>query len=123
MKYTLKKIGIVLFCSVFILIGLGMLATNFIVQFNLLLLIIGTTFFLGGLFTMVTQLRQLSRFQKMTYLWYKQTYPAQVSGHQVSCFECGNQRIQVRALMRQTYHREHFCTQCGKTLYYSPEQK
>ncbi len=21
-----------------------------------------------------------------------------------------------------TYHREHFCTQCGKTLYYSPEQ-
>lgn len=122
MRYTLHKMAAVLLGSIFMVVGGGMVVVNFMAGFNLFLIAMGTLFFLAGLFSMIFKLRQLSRFQKMTYLWYKKTYPAQVSGHQVSCFECGNSRIQVRALLRQTYHREHFCPQCGKTLYYSPEQ-
>lgn len=67
-------------------------------------------------------LKQLSRFQKMTYEWYQSEHLEHVRGNRVSCFVCGNDRIHVRALMNRTFHREHFCTQCGNTLYYSPEQ-
>ncbi|HEX6993748.1 MAG TPA: hypothetical protein VF339_06330 [Gammaproteobacteria bacterium] len=81
----------------------------------------------GGLFLFLTiagirkAFKQISAFQKMTYEWYKSEHPEHVHRNGVSCFSCGNARIHVRALMNRTYHREHFCTRCGKTLYYSPE--
>lgn len=79
---------------------------------------LGTVFFVVGFLS----LRNFLKFTKMTYDWYRSEYPSNVNGNKVSCYSCGNNRIHVRALMNRTYYREHFCTQCGKTLYYSPEQ-
>ncbi len=68
------------------------------------------------------EMKKLNQRKSMNYEWYKSTYPDQVKGNRVSCFVCGNEKIHARALMRRTFLREHFCIQCGKTLYYSPEQ-
>lgn len=121
MKYTFYKIAIVAFSLIFILPGLPKLLRGLQAgdQFDLI----------GGAMSVVIPLaiviywwRQLTRFQTMTYEAYKTAHPEQVQDGRVRCFVCGNDRIHVRALMNRTFHREHFCTQCGKTLYYSPEQ-
>ncbi len=67
-------------------------------------------------------LKQRKMFKKMTYDWYTLEYPENFKDNKISCYSCGNNRVHVRAIMNRTFHREHFCTQCGKTLYYSPEQ-
>lgn len=121
-KYTLSKMFIVLFCSLFMAVGAVALFGTLRSGFNLFGLVWGGMFFFIPLFIMVTRFRQLSRFQKMTYHWYRQTHPEHAKDQGVSCFACGHHRVQVRALLNRTYHREHFCAQCGKTLYYSPEQ-
>lgn len=56
------------------------------------------------------------------FAWYRAQHPSLVSPHGVICHSCGGKRVHVRGLMRRTYIREHFCTLCGTTLYYSPEQ-
>ncbi|ADL55477.1 hypothetical protein [Gallionella capsiferriformans] len=122
MKYTFQKIFIVLFCSVFVMIGAPSLINAIQGGGNLFGLVWGGMFVFIPLSIAIFWLRQLSRFQKMTYVWYKTVYADNVQGNKVSCFVCGNDSIHVRALMNKTFHREHFCTQCGKTLYYSPEQ-
>ncbi|MEO8018360.1 MAG: hypothetical protein ABI769_11130 [Pseudomonadota bacterium] len=104
------------------LIGGGAMVSALLAHGNLFLLLWGALFFTIPFVIMRGRLKQLAKFQKMTYEWYKSEHPAHVQGNRVSCFSCGNPRINVRALMNRTFHREHFCTQCGKTLYYSPEQ-
>lgn len=56
-----------------------------------------------------------------SYDWYKTNHPENVQGNKVTCFKCGSSRINIRSLLQQTYHREHFCGQCGQSLYYTPE--
>jgi uncharacterized paraquat-inducible protein A len=63
----------------------------------------------------------IRRKRDMNFDWYRQAYPTNVTTNRVSCFSCGSTRIHARGLMQQTYLREHFCTTCGKTLYYSAE--
>lgn len=63
----------------------------------------------------------MAKYKQMSYDWYKATHPTHVHGNGVSCHSCGGRRINVRSLMERTYTRAHFCTQCGTTLYYSPE--
>lgn len=66
--------------------------------------------------------REHKRMLSMDYEWYRQTHPACTRSNAVSCHSCGGNRVHVRNLMNRTYLREHFCTQCGLTLYYSPER-
>ena len=122
MNYTISKIFIIVFCSIFMLIGGGAILSALLAGGDLFLLAWGAMFFFIPLTIMIGRLKQLSTFEKMTYEWYKSEHPDHVEGNKISCFSCGNARINVRALMNRTFHREHFCTQCGKTLYYSPEQ-
>ena len=122
MNYAVSKIFIIVFCSIFMVIGGGAIVSALLSGGNLFVLVWGAMFFFIPLAIMRGRLKQLSTFEKMTYDWYKLEYPEHVKGNRVSCFSCGNARINVRALMNRTFHREHFCTQCGKTLYYSPEQ-
>jgi hypothetical protein len=122
MKYLFAKIFLVAFCSIFIVIGLGAIVMgtrqdNGAVVFY----IFGAIFLTIATTVLVSRFRQLTRFQTMTYDWYRATYPANVQPNRVSCFSCGSNRINARALMNRTFHREHFCVQCGKALYYSPE--
>jgi hypothetical protein len=128
MKHGLFKFFIIVFCSFFMVLGgLALIAGG--LGGNLFYVVWGAMFFfipfiiLRASLKQIAELKQqLAKFEKMTYDWYKLEYPEKVKGNKVVCYYCGNDRIQVRALMNRTFHREHFCTQCGKTLYYSPEQ-
>jgi len=62
-----------------------------------------------------------SRIAK-NYEWYKKTYPQHVAPDgRIKCFNCGSTRIHAHKRMNHSYVRDHFCTQCGTTLYHSPE--
>jgi uncharacterized paraquat-inducible protein A len=63
-----------------------------------------------------------AKFEQRTFDWYRETHPTSFRNGQVICHHCGSGRISTRSIRQGTYHREHECTQCGKTLYYSPEQ-
>lgn len=65
----------------------------------------------------------IKNLKAMSYESYKASHPDNVRGNRVTCFHCGGDRINIRSLMNHLYHREHICVQCGKTLYYSPEQR
>jgi predicted SprT family Zn-dependent metalloprotease len=67
--------------------------------------------------------KRMKRMRAKNYQWYRATYPAAVKGTRVACHSCGHDRIQVRNVMQRTFMREHFCGQCGESLYYSPEGK
>ena len=122
MKYTFQKIFIVFFCSIFIVIGAMALFYGLRIHpLNIFSLLFGGIFLMVGSIIMVSRLRQIHKFQTRTYAWYKSTYANNGQENKLSCFACGNKKIHVRSLYQRTYHREHFCTQCGKTLYYSPE--
>ena len=73
------------------------------------------------LFSIVQQHRKKQRMREQDYDWYKSAHPDLVTERGVKCASCGNSRINARALMQHTYMREHYCVQCGTTLYYSPE--
>lgn len=123
MKYTLQKIGLVVFCSFFVLVGLAMLLPDKDGFEWGQSAFMGMAFVAMAAFTMVRGVMRINKFQKKTYLWYKASYPLNVDGNRVTCFSCGSPRINARGLMNHSYHREHYCTQCGATLYYSPEGK
>jgi uncharacterized paraquat-inducible protein A len=120
-KYVFAKVALVLFCSIFIGIGLVFVSAGLSSGKPLFAVPFGGAFLLIGTGVLVTRYRQLTRFQTMTYDWYRTTHPTHVQGNRLSCFSCGATRINARALMNRTFHREHFCVQCGTALYYSPE--
>lgn len=64
---------------------------------------------------------QRKQFRKYGYAWYAGSFPQHISERGVRCRHCGSWKVTVRNLMNQTFHRAHVCTQCGRTLYYSPE--
>jgi hypothetical protein len=83
----------------------------------------GTALFFGAVFFFVgaSGYRRFSRFATLTYEWYAHQYPDSITNNGVRCFACKSAHIRVRGLMNHSYTREHFCAQCGATLYYSPE--
>lgn len=62
-----------------------------------------------------------SRMKRKDYAWYRAENPDCCTDGGTRCFACGASRISVRGLMRHTYMREHFCSTCGQTLFFSPE--
>jgi DNA-directed RNA polymerase subunit RPC12/RpoP len=67
-------------------------------------------------------LAQFANFEQKSSNWYRSTYPEFSKNGRVTCRHCGSHKISIRGLGRNTFHREHVCVECGKTLYYSPEQ-
>lgn len=58
-----------------------------------------------------------------SYEWYRSTFPEHAHKNgMVSCRRCNGGRLQVRNLLNHTYTRLHSCSQCGETLYFSPEK-
>jgi hypothetical protein len=82
------------------------------------LLIIGVPVFL-----ITTRVRRNRRMKAKNYRWYRMQYPQAIRGDRVACHSCGSTHIQVRNVMQRSFMREHFCGQCGESLYYSPEGK
>lgn len=81
------------------------------------MLLIAGVFFCGNCWHYL----RMTKYQAQNYDWYRSNHPDSIYRDSVACCSCGARRIHVRALFNHTYTREHFCTQCGKTLYYSPE--
>jgi hypothetical protein len=67
--------------------------------------------------------RQREIWAKHNYAWYRSTFPACAHANgRVSCRHCGSHKTNVRNLMNRTFMRLHSCSQCGETLYFSPEK-
>jgi cbb3-type cytochrome oxidase subunit 3 len=60
--------------------------------------------------------------EEKNYDWYRKQHPGAFRNGRILCHRCGNDRIAIRALLRQNYLREHVCSNCGTTLFYSPER-
>jgi len=71
----------------------------------------------------ISNIRRKRRMLAKNYQWYRTTYPDAVRGKRVTCKSCGSDHVSVRNVMQRTFMREHFCGQCGDSLYYSPEGK
>lgn len=67
------------------------------------------------------RLKLKSRMKSMSFKQYCIDYPNAFSGNRLVCHTCKSDRVQVKNVMRRTFMREHFCGQCGQTLYYTPE--
>lgn len=65
--------------------------------------------------------RRVSKLKKMDYKWYRSKYPSSLRNGQLTCHGCQSNQVHTRNLMNRTFMREHFCSQCGETLFYSPE--
>jgi hypothetical protein len=65
--------------------------------------------------------RRLAKLRGMDFAWYRSKHPELAAGSRVACFSCKSNRIHARGLLQRARLREHFCTQCGTTLYYSRE--
>lgn len=121
MSYTTQKVFVTMVCSIFIVIGAGLFLSTLLSRSFDVTFVIGSGFLGLGTYNLVTTWRRISKFQTQTYEWYRAQNPSHAHGGGVSCKKCGGTRIHARGLMQHTYTREHFCTQCGTTLYYSPE--
>jgi hypothetical protein len=106
--------------ALFFLIGFSFLAGSIADGVYGYLALAGLALIAPGSFAMISGVRRIFRFQR-DFKWYRKTHPSKFVGGRVTCYSCGGDRINARSLMRGMYHREHFCTQCGTTLYYSPE--
>lgn len=69
----------------------------------------------------VNMWRKFDRYEKQNYHWYIQTHPESFRQNRVYCHSCNSGKVHTRNLFNRTFTREHFCSQCGTTLYFSPE--
>lgn len=73
-----------------------------------------------GIFNAINRHKRLQALREQSFEWYKQQNPTLVQYGRVSC-SCGCSKIMIQHLMNQTYLRKHYCSACGKTLYYTRE--
>lgn len=128
MNFKIWKIGLIIFCFIFMLIGCVLIETNgfsanmFSLSsdslniFNLIPFIIGLSFIVLPGTICIFSIKRLTQIEKQDFFWYKSNYPNYVNNTHVSCFQCGNNIVYTRT---NNSIREHYCSACGKTLYYS----
>jgi hypothetical protein len=69
-------------------------------------------------------LRRQAVWKAHDFTWYRNAFPSHAHAHgEVSCRHCGSRKVRVRNMMEHTYMKAHECVQCGKALYFSPEQQ
>jgi hypothetical protein len=127
MKYTIKKIFSYLVSLTFLVIAVASFSAsvfaifirpNIEIAFSFIIITLIST---NVTIVAIKSYRKNSKFQKNTYQYYCTAYPNNVKNNSISCHSCGCSKVHVKALMNRTFHREHFCTQCGTVLYYSRE--
>ena len=67
------------------------------------------------------RINRKKRMLQQNYRWYRTTFPNPFRRDRVTCHNCKSDHIHVRNVVQGKYMRIHFCSQCGTTLYYSPE--
>lgn len=109
-----------IFISFFIMcIGILVIFYSLILEFDLFFLSLGIMLLIIPLSLIQNQLKQLSKSEMRTYEWYKAKYPKNVQEDIITCFTCENNLIESRPLLDNIFQYEHYCTECGKTLFYS----
>lgn len=103
----------------FMLLGLFAVFYSLILEFDLFFLSLGIMLLIIPLSLIQNQLKQLSKFEVRTYEWYKAKYPKNVQEDIITCFTCENNLVESRPLLDNIFQYEHYCTECGKTLFYS----
>lgn len=110
-----------------LLMAIGIFAVfySLTLEFDLFFLSLGIMLLIIPLSLIQNQMKQLSRIEVRTYEWYKTKYPKNVEEGFVTCFTCENNLIESRPFTDGFFQYEHYCTECGKTLFYSgtPAQK
>lgn len=136
MNFTMRKIGLIAFCFIFIIVGSVLIGTaissvkvlNFsgssLDIFNLIPVAVGLFFIIIASTICIFSIMRLNQIEKQDFFWYKSSYPNYVNGTRVSCFQCGNNIVYTRTSSPAqntalAQIREHYCSACGKTLYYS----
>lgn len=136
MNFTMRKIGLIVFCSIFIAIGCVIIGTaisfksffnfssNALDIFNLIPVVVGLFFIIIASTICIFNIKHINQIEKKDFFWYKSSYPNYVNGTRVSCFQCGNSIVYTRTSSSTqntalAQIREHYCSACGKTLYYS----
>ena len=121
MKYKAALIFSCIICGLFLIIGCGILihAINARVD-GLFYLLFGSAFIGIATSSLISVIGKDRKYRTRTYAWYRATYPDKIGHNRLHCFKCDSDRIHVHG-GNQTMHREHLCTQCGTTLFYSPE--
>lgn len=122
MRYTFQKIGLVIGVLFFWTVFTGVLMVVVLndLQGGKVLIAPSVTATLA-LLVLITSWRRITRYQTQTYDWYIQAHPNAYKNSRVFCNYCNSGKIHTKNLFNRTFTREHFCGQCGKTLYYSPE--
>lgn len=110
-----KTKNIVIFCVLTVFLALFSIDGS-AAGFGIFLLFFGLLSFIT-----FSNIRRDSKFKAKNYAWYRKAYPAAYRDKRITCHSCDSDRVHTRNLMNQTFMREHFCSQCGQTLFYSPE--
>jgi len=107
--------------STFIVVGAVVVLFSMLYDFDPFFLIIGGLLIIVPLVFIVRYFKHSIAVDEQTYEWYKNKYPSNVQGKIVTCSTCENNLIEERKPLHDTFQRETYCTQCGKTLFYSAE--
>lgn len=65
--------------------------------------------------------RQRKIWNTHNYAWYTTNYPENIVKGRISCRHCGGS-MHAKSMLNRTFMRLHSCTQCGETLYFTPEK-
>lgn len=124
MSYVSQKVVLIFFSLIFwivinlvVLSALGDQASLISVLVSILICTSITAIFLRQSW------KRISHYQTHTFQWYVGSFPSFFRNQRVYCYACNAGKIHTRNLMNHTYTREHFCAQCGSTLYFSSENK
>lgn len=63
----------------------------------------------------------LRRLRARNFDWYRSSYPEHFVRGNVQCSHCNSARVHNRPVQYARFMREHYCGQCGTTLYYSEQ--
>jgi hypothetical protein len=79
--------------------------------------------FIFAIFRVVKGYGSLLQLRAKNVDWYRSAHPTAIKDNQLICVGCGSSRRHAQPLTQMPMVREHFCADCGKSLFYSEETK
>lgn len=108
----------VIVSSICMPLGASVMLFSLLSEFSLFFFFSGGLLLLLPIVLMKNKFRRPAAVETKTFEWYRGKYPDSVQGDIITCSKCETNSIDVRAVKNELFHREIYCTECGKTLYY-----
>lgn len=108
----------VIISSICMPLGASVMLFTLLSEFSLFFFFSGSFLLFLPLILMKIKFKPIAPIEEKTFEWYKGKYPDSVQGDIITCSSCETNSIDVRPLKNDMFHREIYCTECGKTLYY-----